>query len=155
MAPPPSLSHSPDLGRVGAQRTTLMDRFLAQSPHLLFGRPRPARIWLILDLTKTGCLNSKNQDTLDSNLWWRYLGFEWQYPSRSFRTLVSSVCHRLPYLHFTPAVHGHILHFFWPTTFLLTFLLHHRASYLALFLLTVPSSTFSFASHPCFHSQDY
>ena len=43
-----------------------MDRFLAQLPHLLLGRARPARIWLILDLARTGCLDSENQYTLDN-----------------------------------------------------------------------------------------
>ena len=69
LAPPPSLNHSPDLGRVGALRTTFLERFLAQLPHLLLGRPRPVRIWLILDLVRTGRPDSENQDTLDNGLW--------------------------------------------------------------------------------------
>ena len=68
LAPPPSLSHSPDLGRVAARRTTFLERFLGQLPHLPLGMPRPARIWLILDLVRTGRSDSENQDTLDNGL---------------------------------------------------------------------------------------
>ena len=50
--PPTFPSYSPDLGCVGAQRIMLLDRFLVQPTHLLPDGPRPARIWLILDLTR-------------------------------------------------------------------------------------------------------
>ena len=39
---------------------------------------RPARIWLILNLTRSRCPDSENQDTLDDSLQWRYLLLELQ-----------------------------------------------------------------------------
>ena len=119
LAPPPSLSHSPDLGRLGARRITFLDRFLAQPPLLLLGRPRPAEIWLILDLART----------------WK---FEWQHPSRSFSSLVPTVCHRLPPFTFHPCSGS--THFFASSLF---------------FCLHSPPTKFSFISHPCFHSQEH
>ena len=65
--------------------------------------------------------DSENQDTLDNDLWWRYLGFEWQYPSRSFGSLVPTVCHRLPLFTFHPCSACIYPTFFWPTPLWLTF----------------------------------
>ena len=65
---PPSLSHSPDLGCVGAQRIMFLGRFLVQPTHLLSGGPRLERMWLILDLARNRCLDSENQGTIDNSL---------------------------------------------------------------------------------------
>ena len=138
LAPPTSLSHSPDLGCVGAWRTMFLDRLLAQPPLLLLGRTRPAGIWVILDLARTGCPNSENQDTLDNDLWWRYLGFEWQYPSRSFSSLVLTVPQASPAFTFHPCSAS--THFFASSPF---------------FCFHSPHTIFSFISHPCFHSQEH
>ena len=35
---------------------------------LLPGGPRPDKIWLILDLTRSNCPDLENQDTLDDSL---------------------------------------------------------------------------------------
>ena len=68
--PPSSLSHSPDLGCVRAQRIMFLGRFLVQLKHLLSGGPR---LWLILDLARNRYLDSENQGTIGNSLWWRYL----------------------------------------------------------------------------------
>ena len=133
------LPYSPDLGRVRARRTTFLDRFLAQLPHLLLGRPRLAIIWLILDLARTRWPDSENQNILDNGLWWRYLGIEWKYPLGSFSSLVPTVCHRLPSFTFYPCSTCTYLAFFWSMSpFYPLFLPHHRTSYLALSLFTLP-----------------
>ena len=62
--PPPSLSHSPDLGCVRAHGIMFLGRFLVQLTHLLSGGPRLARMWLILDLARNKCLDSENQGTI-------------------------------------------------------------------------------------------
>ena len=71
--PSSSLSHSPDLGCVRAQRIMFLGRFLVQLKHLLSGGPRLARMWLILDLARNRHLDSENQGTIGNSLWWRYL----------------------------------------------------------------------------------
>ena len=58
--PPPFLSHSPDLGCVGAQRMMFLRKFLVQPTHLLSGQPRLASMWLILDLARNRCPDSEN-----------------------------------------------------------------------------------------------
>ena len=63
-----SLSHSPDLGCVGAQRIMFLGGFLVQPIHLLSGGLRLAMIWLILDLARQRCFDSENQGTIDSSL---------------------------------------------------------------------------------------
>ena len=45
-----------------------LGRFLVQLTHLLSGGPRPARMWLILDLARNRCLDSENQGTIDNTL---------------------------------------------------------------------------------------
>ena len=121
LAPILSLSHSPESGRIGARRATFLDSFLAQPPSLLPGRPRPVRIWLILDLARTGCPDSENQDTLDNSLWWRYLRFEWQYASVSFSSLVPTAWHRLLLFTFHPCNVCTYPTSFWTTPFWLSF----------------------------------
>ena len=66
--PPPSPSHSPELGCAGAQRIMFLGRLLGYPTHLLSGGPRLARVWLILDLARNRCLDSENQDTIDNSL---------------------------------------------------------------------------------------
>ena len=44
-------------------------------------------MWLILDLARNKCPDPENQDTIDKNLWWRYLYFEWQQLSGSLNSL--------------------------------------------------------------------
>ena len=55
-------------GCVGAQRIMFLGRFLVQPTHLLSGGPRPARMWLILDLARSRCLDSENQDAIGNSL---------------------------------------------------------------------------------------
>ena len=57
--PPPSPSHSSDLGYARTQRIMFLGR-LIQSTHLMSGEPRPATIWLTLYLSRKGCLDSEN-----------------------------------------------------------------------------------------------
>ena len=45
-----------------------LDRFLAQPAHSLSGGPRPSRMWLILDLARSRCLDSENQDAIGNSL---------------------------------------------------------------------------------------
>ena len=45
-----------------------LGRFLVQLTHLLSGGPRPARMWLILDLARNRCLDSESQGTIDNTL---------------------------------------------------------------------------------------
>ena len=66
--PPPSLSHSLDLGFFEAQGIMLMGRFIVKPTHLLPGEPKLSRIWLILDLVRNRCLDSENQGTIDNSL---------------------------------------------------------------------------------------
>ena len=65
---PSSSSHSADLDCVGARRIMFLGIFLVQFTHLLSGGPRPARMWLILDLPRNKCLDSENQVTIDNSL---------------------------------------------------------------------------------------
>ena len=66
--PPSSLSHSPDLGCVGAQRIIFLGRFLVWPTHWLSGGTRLARTWLILELVRNRCLDSENQCNIDNSL---------------------------------------------------------------------------------------
>ena len=63
-----SLSHSPDLGCVVAQRIMSLGRLLVQPKHLRPGGPRPARMWFFLDLARNRCLDAENQDNIDNSL---------------------------------------------------------------------------------------
>ena len=67
--PPPSLSHSLDLGCVGARWMMFLGKFLVQLTHLLSGQSRLASMWLILDLPRNRCLDSQNQGTINNSLW--------------------------------------------------------------------------------------
>ena len=59
---------------------------------MLVSGPRLARIWLISDLARNRFLDSENQDTIDNNLWWRYLYFEWLQLSGGWNSIVPSLC---------------------------------------------------------------
>ena len=58
---------------------------------MLPGGPRPAIMWLILDLPRSRCPDSQNQDTIDNNLRWRYLWYKWQQFLSGLNSLVPSL----------------------------------------------------------------
>ena len=124
---------------------------------LLPGGSRRARIWLILDLTRSRYPDSENQYTLDGSLWWRYLCFECQNLSVGLNSPVPTLCNIFPMLAFNPlcqwapTLELYIMYFLKP--FWLTYIYHTTEPHVWIhFYLRSPNFIwFSFYLHPHFH----